>query len=128
MAVDVITEPEVSGEIADRTGINQVWAGIDAKRWDLIVAEESSRLYRHHTKAGELFESAVDAGVRVICPPEPSAAPRRVSRPPSGALDAGRFSPSGLLCFSRQGRCLRSPPLRMAAKKPVRYGTMTNRE
>ena len=36
--------------------------------WPVIIAEESSRLYRHHTKAGELFESAVDAGVRVICP------------------------------------------------------------
>ncbi len=68
VVIDVITEPEVSGEIADRPGINQVWAGIEAKRWDVIVAEESSRLYRHHTKAGELFESAVDAGVRVICP------------------------------------------------------------
>jgi DNA invertase Pin-like site-specific DNA recombinase len=66
--IDIIKEPEVSGEIADRPGINQVWAGIEAKRWDLIIAEESSRLYRHHTKAGELFESAVDAGVRVICP------------------------------------------------------------
>jgi hypothetical protein len=65
--IDVIAEPEVSGEIADRPGINQVWAGIEAKRWHLIVAEESSRLYRHHTKAGELFESAVDADVRVIC-------------------------------------------------------------
>ncbi|MBU6308878.1 MAG: recombinase family protein [Planctomycetes bacterium] len=68
VTVEVITEPEVSGEIADRPGINQVWAGIEAKRWDVIIAEESSRLYRHHTKAGELFESAVDAGVRVICP------------------------------------------------------------
>jgi DNA invertase Pin-like site-specific DNA recombinase len=68
IAVEVIKEPEVSGEIADRPGINQVWAGIEAKRWDVIIAEESSRLYRHHTKAGELFESAVDAGVRVICP------------------------------------------------------------
>jgi site-specific DNA recombinase len=68
VTVEVITEPEVSGEIADRPGINQVWAGIEAKRWDLILAEESSRLYRHHTKAGELFESAVDAGVRIICP------------------------------------------------------------
>jgi site-specific DNA recombinase len=66
--IDVIKEPEVSGEIADRPGINQVWAGIESKRWGLIIAEESSRLYRHHTKAGELFESAVDAGVRVICP------------------------------------------------------------
>jgi DNA invertase Pin-like site-specific DNA recombinase len=68
VTVEVITEPEVSGEIADRPGINQVWAGIEAKRWDVIIAEESSRLYRHHTKAGELFESAVDAGVRIICP------------------------------------------------------------
>ena len=68
LQVDVITEPEVSGEIADRPGINQVWAGIEAKRWDIIIAEESSRLYRHHTKAGELFESAVDADVRIICP------------------------------------------------------------
>ena len=66
--IDVITEPEVSGEIADRPGINQVWAGIEAKRWNVIIAEESSRLYRHHTKAGELFESAVDGDVRVICP------------------------------------------------------------
>jgi hypothetical protein len=66
--IDVITEPEVSGEIADRPGINKVWAGIEAKRWQVIIAEESSRLYRHHTKAGELFESAVDADVRVICP------------------------------------------------------------
>jgi len=68
LVIDYVKEPEVSGEIADRPGINQVWAGIEAKRWDLILAEESSRLYRHHTKAGELFESAVDAGVRVICP------------------------------------------------------------
>ena len=68
LVIDYVKEPEVSGEIADRPGINQVWAGIEAKRWDLIIAEESSRLYRHHTKAGELFESAVDAGVRVICP------------------------------------------------------------
>ncbi len=66
--IDIIKEPEVSGEIADRPGINQVWAGIESKRWDMIIAEESSRLYRHHTKAGELFESAVDADVRIICP------------------------------------------------------------
>ena len=68
VTVEVITEPEVSGEIADRPGINQVWAGIEAKRWDLILAEESSRLYRHYARAGDLFNSAVDADVRVICP------------------------------------------------------------
>ena len=65
--IDIINEPEVSGEIADRPGINEVWTAIESKRVDLIVAEESSRLYRHPTKAGELFEAAVDAGVRIIC-------------------------------------------------------------
>ena len=68
VAVQFIREPEISGELASRPGINEVWAGIEAKRWDLILAEESSRLYRHHTKAGELFESAVDADIRIICP------------------------------------------------------------
>ena len=66
--IDVITEPEVSGEIADRPGINQVWAGIEAKRWNVIIAEESSRLYRHMTFAGLLFNTAVDAGIRILCP------------------------------------------------------------
>ena len=65
--IEVIEEREISGEIADRPGINQVWDGIGARRWDIIIAEESSRLYRHHTKAGELFESAVDSDIRVIC-------------------------------------------------------------
>ena len=46
LVIDYVKEPEISGEIADRPGINQVWAGIDAKRWDLIIAEESSRHYR----------------------------------------------------------------------------------
>ncbi len=68
VAVQFICEPEISGELASRPGINEVWAGIAAKRWDLILAEESGRLYRHHTKAGELFESAVDADIRIICP------------------------------------------------------------
>ena len=66
--VEIIREPEISGEIADRPGINQVWAGIKDHRWDVILAEESSRLYRHMTFASQLFDTAVDAGIRVICP------------------------------------------------------------
>ena len=31
--VEIIREPEISGEIADRPGINQVWAGINTHRW-----------------------------------------------------------------------------------------------
>ena len=64
----IIREPEISGEIFDRPGINQVWAGIKERRWDVIQAEESSRLYRHMTFASQFFDSAVDAGIRVICP------------------------------------------------------------
>jgi DNA invertase Pin-like site-specific DNA recombinase len=66
--VKIIREPEISAEIADRRGINQVWAGIKAHRWDVILAEESSRLYRHMKFASQFFDTAVDAGIRVICP------------------------------------------------------------
>lgn len=66
--VEIIREPEISGEIFDRPGINQVWAGMRDHRWDVILAEESSRLYRHMTFASQFFDTAVDAGIRVICP------------------------------------------------------------
>ena len=68
LAIEVIGEREISGERMSRPGINEVWAGIESKRWDLIIAEESSRLYRHMTFAGLLFNTAVDAGIRILCP------------------------------------------------------------
>ena len=68
LAIEVIHEPEISGERMSRPGINEVWAGIAAGRWDLIIAEESSRLYRHMTFAGQLFNTAVYAGIRILCP------------------------------------------------------------
>ena len=68
LAIEVIREPEVSGELLSRPGINQIWSGIESKRWDLIVSEESSRLYRHMTFAHQLFNMAVDAGIRILCP------------------------------------------------------------
>ncbi|MCX7403621.1 MAG: recombinase family protein [Planctomycetia bacterium] len=66
--IEVIREPEISGELMSRPGINEIWSGIESKRWDLIIAEESSRLYRHMTFAGQLFNTAVDAGIRILCP------------------------------------------------------------
>ena len=68
LAIEVIHEPEISGERMSRPGINEVWAGIESKRWDVIIAEESSRLYRHMTFAGLLFNTSVDAGIRILCP------------------------------------------------------------
>ena len=66
--IEVIPEPEISGELMSRPGINEIWSGIESKRWDLIIAEESSRLYRHMTFSHQLFNTAVDAGIRILCP------------------------------------------------------------
>jgi DNA invertase Pin-like site-specific DNA recombinase len=60
--------PTTPGDTGQPAGLNEVWTAIESQRGDLIVAEESSRLDRHPTKAGELFEAAADAGVRIICP------------------------------------------------------------
>jgi DNA invertase Pin-like site-specific DNA recombinase len=66
--IQVIGEPEISGERLRRPGIDQVWAGIDVRQWDVIIAEESSRLYRSMTFAGQFFNAAFDAGIRILCP------------------------------------------------------------
>jgi DNA invertase Pin-like site-specific DNA recombinase len=66
--IEEIREPEISGELLKRPGIDRVWAGIAAKRWDAIMAEETSRLYRHMGFAFNLFNEAFDAGIRIICP------------------------------------------------------------
>jgi DNA invertase Pin-like site-specific DNA recombinase len=64
---EVLSDAEMSGELVSRPGIDQVRAGITARRWALIVVEDSSRLFRHTTACGELIEEAVDRGIRVLC-------------------------------------------------------------
>ena len=39
---------------------------IAARKWNLIVVEDSGRLFRHETACGQLIESAFDNGIRVI--------------------------------------------------------------
>ena len=56
----------MSGELVFRPGIDQVRAGVAARRWDLILVEDSGRLFRHETACGELIETAVDNGIRVL--------------------------------------------------------------
>jgi hypothetical protein len=62
-----IFDSEMSGELVSRPGIDQVRDGIRARRWDLLIVEDSSRLFRHETACGELIETAVDCGLRVLC-------------------------------------------------------------
>src|SRR5262249_2582277 len=64
--IDVITDPEMSGELVSRPGINRVRTGVISRQWDLILVEDSSRLFRHETACGELIETAVDNGIRVL--------------------------------------------------------------
>jgi DNA invertase Pin-like site-specific DNA recombinase len=65
--LETLTDTEMSGELVSRPGIDQVRAGVAARRWELIVVEDSGRLFRHETACGELIEAAVDNGIRVVC-------------------------------------------------------------
>ncbi len=65
--IEVISDPETSGELRDRPGISEVRRGVEAGRYDLILCEDSSRLFRNESACFEFVEIAVDEDVRVIC-------------------------------------------------------------
>ena len=65
--IEEISDPETSGETLDRPGMNKLRQGLEEARWDLLIAEDSSRLFRSPTHCGELVETAVDEGIRVLC-------------------------------------------------------------
>src|SRR5688572_18852632 len=54
----------ISGEQLRRPGIDLVRDGIERKAWDLIVVEDSSRLFRDPTFCIELVRLAVQNGIR----------------------------------------------------------------
>jgi DNA invertase Pin-like site-specific DNA recombinase len=62
-----LSDEGVSGELVHRTGIDQVREGIRSGMWDLIVAEDSSRLFRNESACLDLVGAAVDRDMRVIC-------------------------------------------------------------
>jgi len=66
--IDEFSDYEMSGELRSRPGIDQVRLGIQNRAWDLIVAEDSSRLFRNPPACCELVGDAVDRGIRVILP------------------------------------------------------------
>lgn len=65
--LDTLFDEGVSGEQIWRAGINAVREGITAGRWDLIVCEDSSRLFRDPSSCDELVGNAIDKKIRVIC-------------------------------------------------------------
>jgi DNA invertase Pin-like site-specific DNA recombinase len=66
--VQELSDYEMSGELRNRPGIDQVRLGIQKRAWDLIVAEDSSRLFRNPPACCELVGDAVDLGIRVLLP------------------------------------------------------------
>jgi hypothetical protein len=61
-----VAEPEISGELVSRPRINYLREGIDARRWDLLVDEDTSRLFRNENACFDLFNLAFDRKVRII--------------------------------------------------------------
>ncbi|MCY2990749.1 MAG: recombinase family protein [Planctomycetota bacterium] len=64
--ITVISDEAISGELRERPGIDAVWAGVRERRWDVIIAEDSSRPYRDDVWCVELVRLAVDNGIRVL--------------------------------------------------------------
>ena len=66
--IEELSDAEMSGELVKRPGIDQVRIGIKNRSWDLIVAEDSSRLFRNPPACCQLVGDAVDRGIRVLLP------------------------------------------------------------
>src|SRR5437773_4955671 len=66
--IDELSDEELSGELVSRSGIDQVRLGVKNRAWDLIVAEDSSRLFRNPPACSQLVGHAVDRDIRVLLP------------------------------------------------------------
>jgi DNA invertase Pin-like site-specific DNA recombinase len=64
---EYFSDAETSVELRNRPGNDQIWLGVEAHAWDLILFEDSGRLFRNVTACHELVEMAVDAEIRVVC-------------------------------------------------------------
>ena len=66
LEITVLCDREISGKRIFRPGIDQVRDGLKARLWDLILIEDSSRLFRDVAACLDLVRIAVDAGIRVV--------------------------------------------------------------
>lgn len=65
--IELLSDDGLSGELQSRPGIDKVREGLRKRRWDLILVEDSSRLFRGIQWCLPLVGLAVDQGIRVIC-------------------------------------------------------------
>jgi DNA invertase Pin-like site-specific DNA recombinase len=64
--IRTLADEGLSGELRSRPGIDQVWAGVKARAWDLVLVEDASRLYRDEVACLDLIRLAVDQEIRTI--------------------------------------------------------------
>ncbi len=57
---------QISGMIPDRETMNQLWELVESGEWDLIVAEDLSRVFRNPRWQWAFVQDCVDARIRVI--------------------------------------------------------------
>jgi DNA invertase Pin-like site-specific DNA recombinase len=60
------SDAEISGEVVNRPGIDRVAAGIEHQAWDLLICEDSSRLFRNVVACVGMVGEAFDQGIRTI--------------------------------------------------------------
>lgn len=65
--IEEVSDEGWSGELRDRPGVRRLYEGIAERDWDLIICEDSSRLYRNLQFCLELVGAAVDKRIRVVC-------------------------------------------------------------
>jgi len=65
--ITMLSDEAMSGALRSRPGIDQVWAGIRAGKWDLVLVEDCGRLYRDEVLCVDIVRLAVDKDIRTIC-------------------------------------------------------------
>lgn len=66
-SITFLEDREISGEELSRPGIDAIWAAVERRDFDLLIAEDASRLYRNESACIRLGEMMVDRGIRLIC-------------------------------------------------------------
>ena len=58
---------QISGMIADRQTMTEIWELVETGEWDLIIAEDLSRVFRNPRFQLAFLQDALDKQIRVIC-------------------------------------------------------------
>lgn len=64
--IDRFSDAEMSGETVSRPGVDQVREGVREHRWDILICEDVSRLFRNLSACCDVVETAFDNGIRFI--------------------------------------------------------------